>query len=224
MTRDWDIRAGELSRAAIAAGEPTAWFDRLYGEGAAGSVSVPWDRCEPQVHLREWAERSALNGTGKRAVVVGCGLGADAEFLSRLGFSTTAFDIAPNAIELARSRHPATTVEYLVANLLALPEDFHRAFDLVVEIFTIQALPDPPRKAAICAVAGIVAEGGTLLAVAFRHTGVEPRDQGPPFPLTRADMEGLATEGLSVVSLEEVDGDRWRAEYRRPTLSPPENQ
>ena len=216
MTRDWDIRADELSRAAIAAGEPTAWFDRLYGEGAAGRVSVPWDRSEPQVNLRDWAESSDLDGTGRRAVVVGCGLGADAEFLSRRGFSTTAFDIAPNAIELARSRNPGTTVDYRVANLLSLPVEFGRAFDLVVEIFTIQALPDPPRAAAIAAVAGLVADGGTLLAVAFRHTGVEPRDQGPPFPLTRSDMESLAREGLSVVSIEEVDGNRWRAEYRRP--------
>ena len=214
MTRDWDIRADELSKAAIAAGEPTAWFDRLYGEGAAGQVSVPWERSEPQVHLRDWAERGELDGTGKRAVVVGCGLGADAEFLSRLGFTTTAFDIAPNAIDLARSRHPGTTVDYRVANLLTLPAEFSHAFDLVVEIFTIQALPDPPRGAAIAAVASLVADGGTLLAVAFRHTGVEPRDQGPPFPLTRADMESLATDGLSVVNLEEVEGNRWRAEYR----------
>lgn len=215
MTRDWDLRPDELSKAAIAAGEPTAWFDRLYGAGAAGQISMPWDRDQPHPLLREWAESRSLDGTGRRAVVVGCGLGADAEFLSTLGFATTAFDIAPTAIEVARSRHPESVVDYRVADLLALPEQYHRAFDLVVEIFTIQALPDPPRSAAITAVATLVAAGGTLLAIAFRHLAEQQPAPGPPFPLTRADMESLATGGLTATTIEEAAGHRWRAEYRR---------
>ena len=39
MARDWDVRADELSAEAIADGEPTAWFDRLYAAGDAGEVS-----------------------------------------------------------------------------------------------------------------------------------------------------------------------------------------
>ena len=58
--RDWDLRADELAAGAIARGEPTAWFDELYAEGRAGTVSMPWDRTEPQVLLREWAEREAV--------------------------------------------------------------------------------------------------------------------------------------------------------------------
>ena len=84
----------------------------------------------------------------------------------------------------------------------------HQAFDLVVEIFTIEALPDPPRAAAIAAVASLVAEGGTLLAISFRQAGDERADQGPPYPLTSGEMEGLATGGLSVVDIEEAAGDR----------------
>ena len=53
MERDWDLRADELSARAIADGEPTAWFDRLYAEGATGTVSMPWDRDEPHVLLRD---------------------------------------------------------------------------------------------------------------------------------------------------------------------------
>ena len=215
MIRDWDLRANELSSAAIAAGQPTAWFDQLYGAGAAGDISMPWDRDEPYAQLRQWAEDSALDATGKRAVVVGCGLGADAEYLSGRGFSTTAFDISPTAIEIARSRHPGTKVDYRVADLLALPEEYRRAFDLVVEIFTIQALPDPPRAAAIAAVASLVATGGTLLAISFRQDGDERAQQGPPYPLTRGEMESLATGGLSVNHIEQAAGDRWLATFRR---------
>jgi SAM-dependent methyltransferase len=216
MARDWDEKADELSARAIGRGEPTAWFDELYAAGAAGDVTMPWDRSQPQVELREWAEREGLDGTGRRAVVVGCGLGADAEYLASLGFTTTAFDISPTAVEVARARHPGSRVDYRVADLLKLPEEWHQAFDLVAEIFTLQALPDPPRDAAADAVTGLVADGGTLLAVAFRYDDDSPdADAGPPFPLDRGFMAGLARGGLGVVRLEELDGPRWRATYQR---------
>ena len=215
MARDWDKRADELSSEAISGGEPTAWFDRLYAAGESGEVSMPWDRDEPHVLLREWAEARDLRGEGRRAVVVGCGLGADPEYLSRLGFATTGFDIAPTAVRLARERHPGTSVDYQVADLLDLPSPWRRAFDLVVEIFTVQALPDPPRSAAIPAVADLVAPGGTLLAVAFRHTDGRDVDAGPPFALTREVMDSLAVDGLTVVRAEELDGPLWRVEYHR---------
>ena len=215
MERDWDLRAGELSARAIADGEPTAWFDRLYAEGATGSVSMPWDRDEPHPLLREWAEARGLDGAGKRAVVVGSGLGADAEYLSRHGFATTGFDIAETAVRLARERHPDSTVDYRVADLLDLPAEWCGAFDLVVEIFTVQALPDPPRADAMAAIRSLVAPGGTLVAIAFRYVHGDDSEAGPPFPLTRSAMDALAGDELAVVRAEELDGPRWRVEYAR---------
>ena len=219
MERDWDVRAGELSREAYADGQPTAWFDKLYAAGEAGEVSMPWDRDEPQPLLREWAESTHLTGAGRRAVVVGCGLGADAEYLASLGFATTGFDIAETAVRLARERHPGTSVDYRVADLLDLPDDLVGAFDLVVEIFTIQALPDPPRSDAVVGVRDLVAEGGSLLAIQFRHDGSGPVEVGPPFPLTEETMRSLAGDRLEVVRLEELvagnGSSAGRCEYRR---------
>jgi SAM-dependent methyltransferase len=212
VTRDWDRRADELSAEAIASGDPTGWFDRLYSAGEAGEVSMPWERDEPHPLLQEWADSRPLDGSDKQAVVVGCGLGADAAFLARLGFDTVGFDISPTAVRLARQRHGA--VDFRVADLLALPEEWRGAFDLVVEIFTLQALPDPPRTEAVTSVTGLVAPAGTLLAVAFRHVEGGPTG-GPPFPLPRKTMQSLADHGLDVVRLEERDGPLWRAEYRR---------
>jgi SAM-dependent methyltransferase len=214
MARDWDLRADELSAEAIGGGAPTAWFDRLYAEGAAGRVSMPWDRDQPHPLLAEWADRVAPDGRGRSAVVVGCGLGADAELLARLGFRTVAFDIAPTAIAEAKARHPASRVDYRVADLLDLPDDLVGVFDLVIEIFTLQALPDPPRTDAAAGVRSLVAPGGTLLVVAFRAE--EMPVAGPPFPLTHAELESLATDGLVLVELEEATDERWRAEYLRP--------
>ena len=130
-----------LASASFAAGDPTGWFDRLYAAGASGRVPVPWSRRDPHPLLAEWAQRHHLAGEGKRAIVPGRALGADAEYLAGLGFATTAFDISPTAIRLARHRHPDSPVEYAAADLLHLPRPWQQAFDLVAEIITVQALP-----------------------------------------------------------------------------------
>ncbi|HET9422112.1 MAG TPA: methyltransferase [Nocardioides sp.] len=216
MTRDWDLRADELAGEAIGRGEPTAWFDRLYAEGVAGDISVPWDRDDPNPQLAEWAESVALDGAGRGAVVVGCGLGADAEYVASRGFDTTAFDIAPAAIEEVRRRRPESAVAYRVDDLLDLSPDLVGRFDLVVEVFTLQALPDPPRADAAEAVVGLVAPGGRLVAVAFRDDGSGAAPQGPPFPLGRRFMERLGSGALELARLDERPGPRWIAEYHRP--------
>jgi SAM-dependent methyltransferase len=215
MARDWDLLGDELAAEAIGRGEPTAWFDRLYAAGVAGEVSMPWDRTDPQPLFREWAEREELDGAGRRSVVVGCGLGADAAYLAGRGFESTGFDISGTAIDEARRRLGDVDVDLRVADLLALPDEWVGRFDLVVEIFTVQALPDPPRTDAIGAISRLVAPGGTLLAIAFRNDGTRSPDQGPPFSLTRETMERLAGSELRVVAIEDLAGPYWRAEFRR---------
>lgn len=39
-----------------------------------------------------------------RAVVIGCGLGDDAEYLASMGYEVTAFDISPTAIAMCHTR------------------------------------------------------------------------------------------------------------------------
>lgn len=210
--RDWAHRADQLAARAYADGEPTAWFDRLYAEGAAGAIDMPWDRSEPHARLVEWYRRWAPEHPPGRACVVGCGLGADAEFLAAHGWTTTAFDLSPNAIEQARLRS-AGAVTYRVADLLRLPDDLVGAFDLVLEIHTLQAMPDPPRRGAAGGVASLLAGGGTLLAIGLRDVGVASRP--PPFPLTRDDLRLLEVGDVIATRVEELDGPLWLAEFVR---------
>jgi pimeloyl-ACP methyl ester carboxylesterase/SAM-dependent methyltransferase len=208
-TTDWDLRGDRLAAQAVAAGEPTAWFERLYAEGLRGDVLMPWNRQHPHPLLVERLE--GHSGHGKRGVVVGCGLGVDAEFLASLGFATTAFDVSETAIEIARDRHPG--IHFHVANLFDLPREWLRAFDFVVEIFTVQALPESVRAKASAAVASLLAPGGALFVVAMsREEDTVP--DGPPWPLTRSQVEGFAVDGVTAVSIEERDG-RWLAEFTR---------
>ena len=210
----WPRQADRLAHRALAAGDPTGWFDRLYAAAAADEVATPWDRADPQPLLAEWARERRVDGAGRTALVVGCGLGADAEFVAGLGFATTAFDISGHAVAQARARNPGSPVRYVIADLLNPPEDWLRAYDLVVEVHTVQALPDPPRARAIANVGRLVAPGGTALAIAYRDpAGTAGRP--PPWPLTRADLETYTTDALTTVAVHATP-DHWRAEYARP--------
>jgi SAM-dependent methyltransferase len=206
--------------------DPTGWFEPLYRAAEAGDAVVPWDDRAASPLLVEWSAARSLDGRGRRAVVVGSGLGDDAEHVAALGFSTVAFDVAPTAIAGARRRFPGSRVEYVVADLLALPAGWREAFDLVVEHITVQALPESVRPAAIAAVSGLVAPGGTLLVISGARDAGEAVE-GPPWPLTRAEVEAFATGGVELVRVELVAagperpwGRTWRAELRRP-LTPP---
>ena len=213
--------AGRLAAESIATGDPTGWFEQIYAEAAAGRMEVPWDRGAPGRYLTEWAEVRALDGAGRSAVVVGCGLGDDAEFIAGLGFLTTAFDISPTAIATARRRFPGSGVRYQAADLLKPPAGWHQAYDLVVESLILQALPDPPRRDAIARLGDLVAVGGTLIVIARAREPGQPVD-GPPWALTRAEIDALADGGLEPVRIEDLTDPqmswprRWRAELRRP--------
>lgn len=200
--------------------DATAWFERLYAEAQAGEAVVPWDAPDPHFLLADWAAGRTLDGAGRRALVVGAGLGRDAEFIAGFGYDTTAFDISPSAIESAQRRHAGSTVHYVVADLFDPPEEWHHAFDLVVESLTVQALPVPERGPAIARVSRFVAPGGTLLVIAAgRDT---PPGDGPPWPLDRAEVDGFATDGVEPVHVAAIRDPadrtvlRWQAEFRRP--------
>lgn len=201
--------------------DPTGWFEPLYRAAESGEAVVPWDDEAASPLLVEWTAARALDGRGRRAIVVGCGLGDDAEHVAALGFETVAFDIAPSAIRGARQRFPGSAVSYVVADLLDLPAAWLGAFDFVVEHITVQALPEPPRAQAIAAVSSLVAAGGTLLVISGGRVDAEPVD-GPPWPLVRTEVEAFATGGVEAVRIEDLRGQappwsrRWRAEFTRP--------
>lgn len=128
-------------------------------------MTMPWSRATPHPLLVDWAQRAHLRGAGRTAVVVGCPLGADAEFVTGLGFTTIAFDVSATAITLVCERHPDTRMTYVSADLLDTPPEWRHAFDLVVEIITLQALPPDLHTRAAAAVRDLVGSDGTLLVI-----------------------------------------------------------
>jgi SAM-dependent methyltransferase len=149
----------------------------------------------PNRWLVEWLRTFTSSPNRKRCLVVGCGLGDDAEALASAGYAVTAFDISATAIATCHERFPRSGVEYVVADVLDPPAAWAGAFDLVFEAFTLEALPPEPRHAAIRAMASLVAAGGRVFVVCRAREPHEPiGDQ--PWPLTRAELDGFVAAGL----------------------------
>ncbi|NEU83552.1 SAM-dependent methyltransferase, partial [Nostoc sp. UIC10630] len=112
-----------------------------------------------------------------------------------------------------------STVNYVVADLFAVPAQWHQAFDFVFECRNIQALPLNVRYAAISSVACLVAPGGTLLMITrVRDTEAEP--DGPPWALSDSELEQFENLGFEQVEklefLEsEFDVKQVRIKYQR---------
>ena len=207
--------------AKVSAAETYDWFDPLYARAGGDAAQVPWALSEPAPALVDWLTKN--QGQGQSAVVVGCGLGDDAEALAAAGFEVTAFDVAQSAIAWAKARFPDSPVVYTVADLFNLPPDWQHKFDLVFEFRTLQALPVTVRTEATEQVASLAKAGGTVLVVTYTREAEEVPEEGPPWPLSQLELTHFEEIGLRVVAKEQFQtknnrfGDRVRIQYQAPS-------
>ncbi len=209
----------QLSEEYMAKGDPTGWFEEIYRASGGDVAQVAWSDLVANPSLVEWLEQN--DAPGRRAIVVGCGLGDDVDFLAARGFEVTGFDISATAIEMSRKRFPEVAVRFQVADLFDHPENWHRNFDLVFECNTIQALTGELRVKALNAIAGLVAPGGVAL-VSCRSRNAGEKEDAFPLPLDHAEIAGFERAGLERLSIEEYADDQeppvphFFACYRRP--------
>jgi SAM-dependent methyltransferase len=182
-------------------------FEEMYAAAGDDFAALPWAGLKPFPLLVEWLDGAGA-GVGGEALVVGTGLGDDAEELARRGFAVTAFDLSPTAIERARERFPESTVDYRPADLLDLPAEWRERFDLVVEIRTLQSMPIGDRAKAAAAIAGTVAPGGLLWLFALGRDSHHP-GESRPWPVTEEELAVLEASGLTWESRREdlLDAD-----------------
>jgi len=210
----------EIIQAHLERGDGVGWFEPFYALAEGNSAAIPWSASGPRRDLVEWAQESHAIGAGQSALIIGCGLGDDAEFLAKLGYRVTAFDISPTAIEWCKERFPETAVDYQVADMFAPPVAWLDGFDLVVEDHIVQALPPEIRLASAQAVAAFPGAGGLLLAIGWGLDDITDRS-GPPWLLSAEELALFEQTGLVRTSFHrEADPDdtarfRYRAEFRR---------
>ncbi|HEY0703230.1 MAG TPA: class I SAM-dependent methyltransferase [Candidatus Acidoferrales bacterium] len=209
-------RARELAAEFNQKNDPTGWFDALYRESLTGSTTIPWADLAPNPHLVDFwrAHPQTPASANSQALVIGCGLGDDAEQLSKWGFRTTAFDVSETAVRLAQERFAESPVNFVKANLLDPPPEWRAKFAFVFEAYTLQALPEQVRPRAATNVAKFVAPAGHLLVVARARDAAEPSGE-MPWPLTRQEFFAFTQAGLHELSFEDFVDDRETPPTRR---------
>lgn len=169
-------------------------FEDIYVRAGQDFGAIPWAALAPNPALVSWLGRQPPP-SGDRALIIGCGLGDDAEEAARRGYQVTAFDLSPTAIRHCRERFPGSAVDYQVADLFQLPAAWTGTFGLVVEIRTLQSLPLPQRADATRAMAAAVRPGGRVFARCLARGDGEP-PVSRPWPVSHRELLGFAAAGL----------------------------
>lgn len=188
-------RVKSLATEAQVQNRPYSWFEPLYAQANGNAEQVPWAKSTAHPYLQAWLSEQPQPPANSKAIVIGCGLGDDAEALQVHGYQVTAFDVSPTAIAWCQQRFPHSEVDYQVADLFHLDPSWNQAFNLVYECRNIQALPISLRKQVVGAIAPLVAKAGQLLVI----TRIRPdeRDcEGPPWPLSPLELAEFAAYGL----------------------------
>ena len=199
---------------------PSGWFEILYAEAKGNSSLVPWAKNTAHPYLQDWLKNNNIPRNNPTALVIGCGLGDDAEILASVGYQVTAFDISSTAINWCKTRFPESSVNYLVGDLLADNSAWQNKFDLVYECRNIQALPIDIRSQVIQAIASFVADKGALLVITrYRENDLVP--ESPPWAVSEDELLQFKQLGLqeikrdSFIEGDEVKIEQLRLEYQR---------
>ncbi len=175
---------------------PNDWFETLYSDASESGEGIPWANMAPHPIFKEWIDGRSSVDNKKTALVVGCGMGDDAIELEAKGYQVTAFDVSASAVELCKKRFPDSKVEFVQADLIEGVSDWNGQFDLVLEIFTIQALPPKYEETLIKHVSDFVSDNGELVMITEVQNEPRTFEKGPPWLLNADYIISFENLGL----------------------------
>ena len=193
--------------------EEKNFFESMYENADHDDLStIPWATLAPNVYLEKHLSLQSPV-SGKKALVIGCGLGDDALILERHGYEVEALDISPTAIALAKKRHPDSKVNFHIGDIYNMPESAIGKYDFVYEGLTIQSLPPKDREKLVGIIVSLVADHGELLVYANTQDD-EDNYGGPPWPLYDDEFMLFEKEGLEKIHAQKEDVNEPVAPYK----------
>lgn len=184
----------------ITENKPNDWFETLYSASNVSGDGVPWANMAPHPVFKNWIDKKTAPSKIKTALVIGCGLGDDAIELESKGYKVTAFDVADSSIKLCKKRFPNSKVDFKTADLIEGVPEWKEKFDLVLEIFTIQALPPKYEEVLIKNISDFVSKNGELILITELQSGKRTYENGPPWLLNKNYIDSFDKNGMKLIS------------------------
>ena len=175
---------------------------------------TPWERGGVSAALRRFVSASARPLS---ALIPGCGSAHELTLMCEAGWDATAIDFSPEAVARARALAGPWADRIRQADFFAYAPE--KPLDLVYEQAFLCALPRARRPDVAWRWSELLGQGG-LLAGYFYFDQVP---KGPPFGITREELDGLLTPTFECVADEAVEDsipvfagkERWMIWQRR---------
>ena len=172
-------------------------WDKRYRTG-----ETPWEKGAPAPPLLEWLGRRG--GMQGGVLVPGCGLGHDVRAIAAVspGAQVVGLDLAASALDQARRFSLAGKETYQLADIFVLPIELTNRFEWVFEHTCFCAIEPWQRPNYVRGVIRALRPEGMLLAIFFLNPwdpGEAPEGGGPPFAVTREELESLFANHFELV-------------------------
>jgi SAM-dependent methyltransferase len=174
-------------------------WERRYREGDS-----PWDTGRPSSELlRVVAQETIRPGP---AIELGCGTGVNAVWLAQQGFTVSAIDISPLAIERARERaaRAGVAIRFLTADVLHPPAELVGPFQFFFDRGCYHVVRRESAQQYLATLLRITASGSLGLVLA--GNACEPHTPGPPV-VTEEEIRSELGQGFHTQWLREFRFD-----------------
>jgi SAM-dependent methyltransferase len=184
-------------------GDRASRWNARYEAGTTG-----WDLGAPAPPLAAWlSDRGVVPGA--RVLVPGCGRGHDARGWAAAGGQVTGVDFAPRALRAAAelAADAGLEIEWVGADVTALPASWTGRFDVIWEHTCLCALPPDLRAPYVDELGRVLAPSGQVHALLWAHG----REGGPPWTMDESVVRPLVERRFASVERDAVSnsaGDR----------------
>jgi SAM-dependent methyltransferase len=190
-------------------------WENCYQQG-----ETPWDKSAAAPELQFLLGAGLLRG---RVLVPGCGFGHDARAIATAGVGEVlGVDLAPSAVLKARASGHVEGLRFEVGNLFCLPRAWLGTFDWIWEHTCFCAIDPAERPRYVDSVHSALRPEGRLLATFFMNPSMDPGEQGPPFGVTKEELDLLFGEHFETESqwspracFPGREGREWMRQLRR---------
>ncbi len=157
----------------------TLWEERYQ------TCDTPWEKGYAAPPLIELLVRHKVSG---HVLVPGCGYGHDVRLLAQHGAQPTGLDIAPYAIQKAKSFSLINEEKYEEGDFFSLNDLLKGKFDWVFEHTFLCAINPSLRSDYVRIIHQTLKATGHLAVIFFIHIE-DP--EGPPFPISSEEIDHL---------------------------------